>query len=394
MTQGAAVRVKRILPCLISATAFACGSDATQPPAPLPSSIAVELVASGLTSPVHLTAPHGDARLFVVEQPGRIRIVRNDSLLATPFLDITDRVLHGGERGLLGLAFHPDYAANGNFYVNYTAVGTGETRIERFTVSSAGAAQADPATGSVLLAVAQPFSNHNGGLLAFGPDGMLYIGMGDGGSAGDPQGHGQDTQTLLGALLRIDVDGTAPYAIPAGNPFVSGGGRPEIWAWGLRNPWRFSFDTVAGQLYIADVGQNRLEEINVVPAGSSSHNYGWNIMEGSECYASDSCSQAGLTLPVLEYDHSEGCSVTGGHVYRGSTIPGLRGHYLYSDFCRGWLRSFRFADNGATERREWDVGALGNVLSFGEDSAGELYILTAGGQVLRIVPATSAFARD
>jgi hypothetical protein len=350
-------------------------------------SIRLQEVAGGLGSPVYLTAPRSDARLFIVEQAGRIRVVENGSLLPTPFLDITDRVSSGGERGLLGAAFHPSYAANGFFYVNYTDR-NGDTRIERFRVG-ADRNRADPASAKLILQVAQPFPNHNGGLVVFGPDGKLYVGMGDGGSGGDPLGHGQNRATLLGDILRIDVDAGDPYAVPADNPYVGqSASRGEIWASGVRNPWRFSFDREAGLLYLADVGQNDLEEVNVVPAGSGGLNYGWNVMEGSRCFRpAEGCTRTGLVVPVLEYGHAEGCSVTGGYVYRGSRIPALRGHYFYSDFCRGWIRSFRHQGGQALDRREWAVGDVDNVLSFGEDAAGELYVLSTNGRVYRIVPA-------
>jgi hypothetical protein len=350
-------------------------------------SIRLQEVAGGLGNPVHLTAPRSDARLFIVEQAGRIRVVENGALLPTPFLDITDRVSSGGERGLLSMAFHPSYAANGFFYVNYTDR-NGDTRIERYRVG-ADRNRADPASAKLILGVAQQFPNHNGGLVVFGPDGKLYVGMGDGGSGGDPQGHGQNRATLLGDILRIDVDAGDPYGIPADNPYVGqSASRGEIWASGVRNPWRFSFDREAGLLYVADVGQSALEEINVVPAGSGGLNYGWNVMEGSRCYRpAEGCTRTGLVVPVLEYGHAEGCSVTGGYVYRGSRIPALRGHYFYSDYCRGWIRSFRHQGGQALDQREWEVGDVGNVLSFGEDAAGELYVLSTNGRVYRIVPA-------
>lgn len=363
-----------------------CGDGTGPPVEPLPDSLAVEVVASGLSNPVHLAAPAGDARLFVVEQPGRIRIIENGTLVTTPFLDITDRVLDGGERGLLSVAFHPDYASNRFFYVNYTD-NQGDTRVERYTATS-NPNVADPNSALLILAVDQPYANHNGGQVMFGPDGMVYIGMGDGGSGGDPQGHGQNRATLLGDLLRIDVDGGAPYTIPPDNPFVGQSGmQGEIWAWGLRNPWRFSFDPEGGMLYVADVGQGSWEEVNAVPATDAGLNYGWNILEASECYGSSGCDRSGLTLPMLEYGHDGGaCSITGGFVYRGQQIAGLRGYYFYSDYCAGWLRSFRLADGRAEDQQEWDVGDLGNVTSFGEDSARELYVTSANGRVYRIIP--------
>ena len=343
-------------------------------------------VASGLESPVHVAAPAGDARLFVVEQTGRIRVVENGALLPTPFLDLRSRVSSGGERGLLSVAFHPRYAENGFFFVDFTDT-RGDTRVERFRVS-ADRNRADPASANLVLAVEQPYSNHNGGQIAFGPDGMLYIGMGDGGSGGDPHGHGQDTATLLGDLLRIDVDGGDPYAIPPGNPFAgAAAGRDEIWATGLRNPWRFSFDRETGLLYVADVGQNAWEEINVAPAGEGGLNYGWNVMEASRCYR-PGCRTDGLTLPVLEYAHEGGaCSVTGGHVYRGDAIPAIRGHYFYADYCAGWVRSFRHAVGQAADRRSWALGDVGSVTSFGEDGAGELYLTSTNGRVYRFAAA-------
>ncbi|HXV87018.1 MAG TPA: PQQ-dependent sugar dehydrogenase [Gemmatimonadales bacterium] len=366
-------------------TLVALGCQSVGPQEPLPGQIALEVVASGLASPVHASAPAGDPRLFVVEQAGRIRVIENGQVRSAPFLDITDRVLDGGERGLLSVAFHPDYAANGLVYVNYTD-NQGDTRVERYT-RSADPNRLDTASAMLILTVDQPFANHNGGHQMFGPDGMFYIGLGDGGSGGDPRGNGQNLNALLGKLLRIDVDGGSPYVIPADNPFAGQAGRRgEIWAYGLRNPWRFAFDPVDRLLYIADVGQARWEEVNAMPQDQPAVNYGWNTMEASVCYGAASCNRTGLTLPVLEYDHGEGCSVTGGAVYRGQAIPGLAGHYLYADYCGGWLRSFRYHDGRATDRREWDVGPLTAVSSFGHDAAGELYVLSRSGTIYRIIP--------
>jgi glucose/arabinose dehydrogenase len=380
-----------LLVLLFALALIACSSDSSDPLPPLPplsSEIRLETVATGLVNPLHLTAPLGDERLFIVEQGGTIRIVQNGQLLPQPFLDISERVLAGGEQGLLSMAFHPQYASNGFFYVNYTERPTGHTRVERFQVS-ADPNVADPASALLILFVEQPFANHNGGLVTFGPDGKLYVGMGDGGDGGDPFGNGQNLGTLLAKLLRIDVDAGTPYAIPPDNPYV---GRAdalgEIWASGLRNPWRFSFDRQAGLLYVGDVGQDRLEEIDVVPAGQAGLNYGWDILEGSLCYPDgDSCNRDGLVLPVLEYGRSDGCSVVGGHVYRGSAVPTVVGRYFYSDFCNGWLRSFTFDGAAATDQRQYNVGSIGNVLGIGEDAAGELYVLSASGSVFRIAPA-------
>ncbi|HEX2078363.1 MAG TPA: PQQ-dependent sugar dehydrogenase [Longimicrobium sp.] len=375
----------RIFAFLLAAAACDSGPSNGQPPGD--ADIRLQRVAEGLQSPVHLTAPAGDARLFVVEQPGRIRIVENGSLLATPFLDIRSKVSSGGERGLLSVAFHPQYAQNGTFFVNYTDL-EGDTRVERYRVS-ANRNAADPASAELVIGIDQPFANHNGGQLAFGPDGRLYVGMGDGGGGGDPRETGQDPMQLLGKLLRLDVDAARPYAIPAGNPYAGRtDGRAEIWALGLRNPWRFSFDRTANLLYLADVGQNRLEEVNVVPAGQAGVNYGWDLMEGTDCFEpSSGCNPSGLTQPVVTYTHSDGCSVTGGFVYRGQDIPALRGHYFYADYCNGWIRSFRYANGQAADAREWELENVGNVSSFGEDGRGELYVISHGGAVYQIVPA-------
>ena len=360
---------------------IACNETAAPP---TPAEIALVPVVSGLSFPLFLTTPEGDARLFIVEKGGRIRIVQNGTLLATPFLNIATLVSTGSEQGLLGLAFHPDYATNGFFYVNYTDI-AGNTRVVRYTVS-ADPNVADAGSSKSILTVNQPEDNHNGGMIAFGPDEMLYIGMGDGGGGGDPDGDGQNRETLLGDLLRIDVDGGDPYGIPPDNPYATHADfRPEIWASGLRNPWRFSFDRNGSTLYVADVGQSANEEVNAVPADRAGVNYGWDIMEGTDCFSANPCNPAGLTLPVTEYDNdSEGCSITGGYVYRGSAVPGLTGIYFYSDFCEGWLRSFRLVAGLATEAREWVIASIGNVSSFGEDAAGELYVLTSGGTVYRI----------
>lgn len=372
--------------CILLLALAACSGSTSDPPRG-EADIALQRVAGDLASPVHLTAPPGDGRLFIVEQPGRIRVVEGGQLLATPFLDITGKVSAGGERGLLSVAFHPQYAQNGAFFVNYTDT-RGDTRVERYRVS-ADRNRADPASAELVIGIAQPYSNHNGGLVAFGPDGKLYVGMGDGGGGGDPNETGQDPMQLLGKMLRLDVDGTRPYTIPAGNPYVGRtDGRPEIWAMGLRNPWRFSWDRQASLLFVADVGQNRLEEVNAVPAGQAGANYGWDLMEGSDCFEpSSGCNPAGMVVPVLEYTHQDGCSVTGGFVYRGQEIAALRGHYFYADYCEGWIRSFRYDNGQAVEPREWALENVGTISSFGEDGRGELYVLSHGGGVYKIIAA-------
>jgi glucose/arabinose dehydrogenase len=345
-------------------------------------------IVSGLSVPLYLTAPPGDAaRLFIVEKTGAIRIIRDGVLLPDPFLDLSARVSNGGEQGLLGMAFDPDYATNGRFVVHFTDL-AGNTTLSRFQ-ASINPDVADPASELLILAAVQPFTNHNGGQVAFGPDGFLYLGLGDGGGGGDPGNRAQDLSDLLGSILRIDVRSTEPYTVPADNPFVQSGA-PEVWSYGLRNPWRFSFDRATGDLYIADVGEQAWEEIDVSTAAQGAGkgaNYGWNIMEGTHCFLASGCDQTGLTLPVLEYSHQEGCSITGGYVYRGSAIPSLQGHYLYADLCQRWVRSFRLAEGAVTEQTEWpSLMPVGSVLSFGEDALGEIYVLDQSGRVSKIVP--------
>jgi glucose/arabinose dehydrogenase len=356
-------------------------------PPPGPVTLGLEPVATGLAFPVYLTSPPGDARLFILEKGGAIRIVKGGTLLDAPFLDLGGRVSRGREQGLLGLAFPPDYASTGRFVVHYTDT-AGDTRLSSYRVSD-DPDRADPATETVLLAVRQPAPNHNGGQITFGPDGYLYLGLGDGGGRGDPNGNGQRITDLLGAILRFDLSSGAAVP-PADNPFVGrSDAEPAIWSYGLRNPWRFSFDRATGDLYIADVGEGAWEEIDVAGAavgGGRGVNYGWNRMEGTHCYAAPACDTAGLTLPLVEYDHGQGCSVTGGYVYRGAAIPALQGHYFYGDFCAGWVRSFRVEDGQAVDHAEWPALATGGaVVSFGEDQAGELYVLSDNGTVSRIV---------
>jgi glucose/arabinose dehydrogenase len=356
--------------------------------------IDVKLVASGLASPVAMShAGEGSGRLFVVLQGGRIVIFDGAQVLSPPFLDITSLVLSGGEQGLLGLAFHPNYEGNGFFYVNYTNI-AGDIVIARYSVSG-DSNRADPSSGAILLTIPhQPFSNHNGGQLQFGPDGYLYIGVGDGGSGGDPQDNGQDLGTLLGKILRIDVDGGAPYAIPPDNPFVgTAGALDEIWAWGLRNPWRFSFDRLTGDVFIGDVGQASWEEIDFQPANSTGgENYGWRLMEGNNCFnPPTNCNDGTLTLPILQYGHTLGrCSVTGGYRYRGSANPDLEGMYFYGDYCTGRIWGAQEDGMGGWTTTELlDRSFL--ISTFGEDEAGELYVADfSQGVIYQIVQANSA----
>ena len=370
----------------------ACHSDSTGPGnggSPLPRGIGLQLnpfITAGLASPVFLAQPLDDGRIFVVEQGGRIRVVRNGVLQTTPFLDISTRVLSGGERGLLSVAFHPQYATNHFFYVYFTTQTNGDIRIERFTTTS-NAEVADPATSKLIItAPHSTYANHNGGLLTFGPDGMLYAGLGDGGSGGDPLGNGQNFNSLLGSLLRLDVDHGDPYAIPADNPFVGQANkRGEVWAKGLRNPWRYAFDAPTSMVYIADVGQDLHEEVDVVATNRAGLNYGWNVMEGLSCYNASTCTQTGFELPILDYGHIGGaCSIIGGYVYRGSAIPAIRGHYFYSDYCAGFLRSLRYQNGVAVDQKDWGLTSSA-VESFGLDFAGELYMIS-GSTILKIAP--------
>jgi len=352
-----------------------------------PPAVALTTIVSGLSFPVDLQFPEdGTGRMFVVEQAGTIRIATNGSLAATPFLDITGKVDFGGEKGLLGLAFHPQLAQNHLVYVHYDRVSGGQLQsvIAEYRVSASDANQADPNSERILLTVDQPFPNHKGGQILFGPDGFLYIGLGDGGSEGDPLLFGQNLQVLLGKMLRIDVDhpsGGLQYAIPVDNPFVGGGGLPEIWAYGLRNPWRFSFDRDSGRLFAGDVGQDTYEEIDILTSGG---NFGWNTMEGMHCFhPASGCDMMGLTLPIAEYSHSEGEAVIGGFVYRGSAIPGLVGAYVMGDFDSGSIWGLTESSGAWTRTKLVESGK--NVSSFGEDVAGELYVADYAGRVLKIV---------
>lgn len=341
---------------------------------PDPSAYTWQMLVSGLERPVDLQ-PDGSGRLFIIEKAGRIRILQNGQLLETPFLDIEDRVNDSGnEMGLLGLAFHPNYSQNGYFFVNYTDNNSNDV-IARFHVSS-DPNLGDPTSEVMLVTVRDPFPNHNGGVVVFGPDGYLYAGLGDGGAAGDPFGNGQSLDTLLGKILRIDVDSAEPYAIPPDNPFGD-----EIWAYGLRNPWRISFDKLTGDLYIADVGQGKWEEIDFLPAGSpGGANFGWDLREGAHDY--EGGGSADLIDPIAEYSHQEGgCSVTGGYVYRGS-MREWNGIYLYGDYCTGLI--WGLIRSGDSWQKQLLFQVNERITSFGQDESGEIYLLGDGGEILRL----------
>ena len=368
---------------------------APTPPPPAGDGIDLEVVADGLASPVDVATPgDGSGRLFVVEQGGTIRIVAGDETVAEPFLDISDRITSGGERGLLGLAFHPEYPTDPRFFVDYTDA-RGDTVIASFRVDPADPDRADPDSELVLLTIPQPFANHNGGAVTFGPDGMLYIAMGDGGSGGDPEGNGQRLDTLLGKILRIDVLGpdataAAPYAVPPDNPYVDSTdakARPEIWLTGLRNPWRIRFDAPTGDLWIGDVGQGAWEEIDVIRPGSGGQNLGWNVMEGTHCFAVEPCETAGLTLPVTEYDHDAGCSIVGGVVAGGAAVPAIDGRYLFSDYCSG---TFWAIDSDGDAFREPEVlfESSRGISAISLDGDGSVLVTDLnGGALLRVVSA-------
>jgi glucose/arabinose dehydrogenase len=360
---------------------FATASPTFAPiPFPSVSNFEWKMIASGLSRPVDIkSANDGSGRLFIIEKYGTIRIYENGQLLETPFLNIADRVDDSGnEMGLLGLAFHPDYKQNGFFYVNYTGRG-GNTFISRFHAVDN---LTDPNSEKILLTVDQPFPNHNGGALAFGPDGYLYIGLGDGGSANDPLGNGQNLNTLLGKILRIDVNHGDPYTIPSDNPFVNADARPEIWGYGLRNPWRFSFDRATGDLYIGDVGQDTWEEVDYVPVGQGGLNFGWKYFEGNHHFIGENPPVSlHLTFPVAEYSHQNGCSVTGGYVYRGAMAE-WQGIYLYGDYCKGTVWGL-ILTNG-----QWQSQVMSEtnvtITSFGQDENGEVYFASDNGKIYRL----------
>jgi glucose/arabinose dehydrogenase len=369
------------------------------PPLPPSNDLQLQTISTSLSSPVFMTAPPrntGDTtHLFIVEKGGQIRIFDTATglLLAPPFLNIAGLLSTDGERGLLGMAFDPQYVTNRQFYVFYTNNG-GDIVIARYLRSDTNPNLADSSSATPLLTVEHStFSNHNGGMLAFGPDGCLYAGVGDGGSSGDPSNNGQTLSSLLGKILRLNPStGAACNNNGIINPFILVGGAQQVWSRGLRNPWRFSFDRQTGDLYIGDVGQNAREEINVslAPSAGSGLNYGWSVMEGALCFnPASNCDSSGLILPELDYPHLSGaCSVTGGYVYRGSAVPALSGTYFYADYCAGFVKSFRYQNGQPTEQTEWPLlsPSGGSITSFGEDAAGELYITTQGGGLFKFIP--------
>jgi len=360
----------------------------------IPANITFEEVASGLTDPLFIThAGDGSGRIFIAQRGGKIMIYKNGAVNNSPFLDVGSLITtNGGEQGLLGLAFDPNYTTNGRFFITYTDASDGAVKLARYSVSGGDADIADPG-GTVVLTISEPYENHNGGMLAFGPDGYLYLGVGDGGSGGDPQNNGQNKNTLLGKILRLDVSGPS-YTIPPTNPFVAQSNvKKEIWAYGMRNPWRFSFDSANGDLYIGDVGQDREEEIDYQPASSlGGENYGWRVLEGNLCYPSGSCNPpSNYAAPVSTYDHgssdSNGCSVTGGYIYRGSQFPGLVGIYLYGDYCRGKVWGlYESSPDHWTSKLIADTNY--SISSFGEDETGEIYLADYGsGTIYRVIEA-------
>lgn len=355
-------------------------------PPPTPDEPALAEVGT-FDEPLYVTAPAGDPRLFVVEKTGRVRIVAGGQIKPAPFIDLAGQVTGGSEQGLLSIAFAPDYPSSGLVYVNFTDR-AGDTRVWEYRVSS-DPDQVDPSSARELLLIDQPFANHNGGLLLFDQTGKLIVGMGDGGSGGDPGNRAQDLGSLLGKLLRIDPrkpSGGKPYGIPKDNPFtIRAGARPEIWAYGLRNPWRFSFEPKSGDLYLADVGQNRVEEVNYVPAHRiGAANFGWRVYEGDQRFTNERLDESQTIRPVVVYPLDATCAVTGGYVYRGE-VKTLSGVYLYGDYCAGFVRGFRVLGGAAVDSKEFPALATRQLSSFGEDSAGQLYITSLGGKVFRVV---------
>jgi len=350
--------------------------------------IRLEQLATGIAFPVFAGSIPGDDRVFVLERQGRMMVIDGNGLQSEPFLDLTDRVGSGGiENGLLGLAFHPDYASNGRMFLYYTDPEL-DSRLSEFSTSGVDAVVGDRSTESILFEVDQEGIRHRAGMLQFGPDGFLWVALGDGGLGDDTS---QDLSTLQGNLLRLDVDSGDPYAIPAANPFLSDAtARDEIWAYGLRNPWRYSIDLETRLVYIGDVGQANWEEINVASIDNPGLNFGWPNFEATDCYQpSDGCDMTGWEEPTLKYDHEAGCSVTGGYVYRGAALPELVGHYFYADWCTGMIKSFKYVDGQVTDERDWSsmLAGAGQVASFGLDGSGEMLVVDSNGTIYRIVRA-------
>lgn len=393
-------RLRGIVGALLCVFLYSCGGGGEEnhqdggPPAPSSQALRLQGLSSTLNAPVFLTSPPGDVtRLFVVERGGSIRILdaTSGATRSVPFLDIRGQVSTDGERGLLGLAFAPDYPASRRFFIYYTDL-AGNLTLAQYLSAAADGEVADAASARTVLSIPHPtFNNHNGGMVAFGPDGCLYIGTGDGGGSGDPANNAQNPNVLLGKLLRLDAATGQACAHLVPNPFMSGGGAPEVWSLGLRNPWRFSFDRQTGDLYVADVGQNQREEVNVVsgPTPGRGVNFGWPLMEGSLCVGSaGNCNPGTLMLPVLDYSHDTGgCSITGGYVYRGLQNPSVAGTYFYGDFCAGFVDSFRLVNGQATQRLNWPLLSppAGQLTSFAEDTVGELYVMSLSGEVFRMV---------
>jgi glucose/arabinose dehydrogenase len=350
--------------------------------------IALEPFASVPGGPLAIAAPSdGSGRLFVAAQDGKVWVVEADGTTRPePLVDLTGRLRSGGEQGLLGIALHPGFPTDPRVFVDYTDK-AGDTIVASLTLDPRDPNRLDPASHRQLLFVDQPFANHNGGAVAFGPDGYLYVSLGDGGSGGDPQGNGQNTNALLGKILRLDINvpaGDQGYAIPSDNPFANGGGRGEVWLYGLRNPWRLSFDRANGDLWIGDVGQNAFEEVDVARAGTGGLDFGWNRMEGSHCFRSDRCQRDGLTLPVSDYGRDLGCTVIGGYVYRGSMYPFLAGTYLFTDYCSGQIFALDASSNGLVLPITVGTGGSG-ISAFGEDAGGGLYVTALDGTVSKVV---------
>ena len=387
MTRLALRPMRRLLLLVVlGLVVAACGP--IEPVLPPLEGLTLTLVAEDLEEPVGLASPPGDDRIFVLERFGRIRVIDRGKVVETPVLDLTHDVNGEGEKGLIGLAFHPEFRGNQKVYVLYNNA-AGNSRLVEYRMGSALPAEFDPESARLVLELEQKDIFHQGGYIVFGPDGYLWISFGDDGFPGDPQGHSQNPYTLHGAVLRIDVDSGRPYAIPPDNPFADGiGGAPEIWSYGFRNPWRFAIDSINSVLYVADVGQFVWEEVNIGSLGEPGKNYGWPIREGEDCFEADACDVTGLTDPALVYGHDLGCAVIGGPVYRGSAIPELAGTYFYGDHCIGWIRSLRLENAQIVDQNEWTDGLdpVTSLTSFGIDAGGEMYVLQKGGRIYRVDP--------